>query len=315
MPYALLQTTLCRLGGLLYAPFLTSIALFAFCSPAPAEVIFETTSPYHHILVVDWNGIRSLRFDDAQESRMSLIDPLKGHFEYTEYFHMPWLWNTQMVSVLMVGLGGGTTQRLFEHYYTNVNVETVEIDPAVLQVARNYFHFKESAHQKVHLEDGRVFLRRSTNRHDLIIMDAYVQGRYGSSIPPHLTTTEFFQLARDHLTTNGVLAYNIIGNLKEFRPEIVGAMYRTINTVFPQVYVFPAHSSQNVVLVATMSATRFDLRTLRYRAAQLVQSGRVALPTFRNRVEAFIDQPPASARRSPVLTDDYAPVESLTTVR
>jgi len=27
-----------------------------------------------------------LCFDDARETRMSLQDPMKGHFEYTEYF-------------------------------------------------------------------------------------------------------------------------------------------------------------------------------------------------------------------------------------
>ena len=36
------------------------------------------------------------------------------------------------------------------------------------------------------------------------VLDAYVQHRYGSSIPYQLATEEFFQLASDHLTTNGV---------------------------------------------------------------------------------------------------------------
>ena len=75
-------------------------------SLARADLVFEVTSPYHHIRVVDENGLRVLYFDDAPESRMSMQDPLRGHFEYTEYFHMAWLWNTQLTNVLMVGLGG-----------------------------------------------------------------------------------------------------------------------------------------------------------------------------------------------------------------
>src|SRR6266576_3361074 len=108
------------------------------------SVVFDTTSPYHHIRVIDHGGMRTLCFDDAWESQIALNDPMKGHFEYTEYFHMPWLWNTQIVNVLMIGLGGGTTQRSFEHYYPDVNVQSVEIDPMVARVARDYFEFKDS---------------------------------------------------------------------------------------------------------------------------------------------------------------------------
>jgi spermidine synthase len=238
-------------------------------------------------------------------------DPLKGHFEYTEYFQMAWLWNTQITNVLMVGLGGGTAQRAFEHYYPGVNVETVEIDPMVLRVAQDYFKFKQSPRQKVQVADGRVFLRRSTVRHDLIILDAYVSGRYGSSIPQHLATKEFFELVRDHLTTNGVVAYNVIGTMNDWHAGIVGAIYRTLKSVFPQVYLFPAQTSQNVVLVATRTGVRADLFGLRQRASQLVQTGRVTLPGFRERIEVFKPLAPPSAARSPVLTDDYAPVEGL----
>src|SRR5205823_4432442 len=124
-----------------------------------------------------------------------------------EYFHMPWIWNPDIKRAAMIGLGGGSTQRSYQAYYTNVMVETVEIDPAVISVAKKYFGVTETANHKINSEDGRVFLRRSRGTYDLIIMDAYTTTRYGSSIPPHLTTREFFGIARDRLSTNGVLAY------------------------------------------------------------------------------------------------------------
>jgi spermidine synthase len=286
------------------------VALLA-CSPSRAQLVYEVTSPYHHIRVVDEDGTRTLYFDDAMESRMWTLDPLKGHFEYTEYFHMAWLWNQQITNVLMVGLGAGTAQRSFEHYYPGVKVETVEIDPMVVRVARDFFSFHEADRQKVHVADGRVFLRRSTARYDLIILDAYLSGRYGSSIPQHLATREFFALVRDHLTTDGVVAYNVIGTVDDWHAGIVGAIYRTLKTLFPQVYLFPARSSRNVVLVATRSAVRADLFALRQRAALLVQTQRVTVPGFSERLEVFQAQAPLSVARSPVLTDDYAPVEGL----
>ena len=294
---------LCLLTGVL--------CLFAARDTLGAGLVYEITSAYHHIRVVDDGGVRTLYFDDAMETRMSIANPLQGHFEYTEFFHLPWLWNTGITSVLTIGLGGGSVQRSFEHYYPGVRIETVEIDPAVLEVAKSYFGFKESDRQKAFIEDGRVYLRRTRSRYDLIVLDAYVQGRYGSSIPQHLATKEFFELARDHLSTNGLVAYNVIGSVNAWHSDVVGALYRTLKAVFPQVYLFPARTSGNVVLLATRASGRVDIAPLRTRAVFLRDSGRIQLPGFIQRLESFSANPPPNALRSPILTDDYAPVEGL----
>jgi spermidine synthase len=276
-----------------------------------SAVVYETTSPYHHIRVVDQADVRTLCFDDATETRISVGDPLSGHFEYTGFFHMGWLWNTNITRVLMIGLGGGSAQISFAHYYPEVRIDSVEIDPVVVRVAKQYFSFKETERQRVFVEDGRMFLRRTTNSYDLIILDAYVQGRYGSSIPQHLATKEFFELARSRLTTNGILAYNVIGSMSGWRADIVGAIYRTMQSTFPQVYSFPARSSQNVVLLATRAQVRANLSALRMRADEMIKNKRLTLPAFKDRLSAFEVLPPRSYSRSPVLTDDYAPVEGL----
>src|SRR5205809_453849 len=83
-----------------------------------------------------------------------------------------------------------------------------------VNVAKEYFKVQETPALKIRNQDGRVFLNRTSDRYDVIIMDAYTTSRYGSSIPPHLTTREFFALASAHLTTNGVLAYNVIGQIQ-----------------------------------------------------------------------------------------------------
>jgi spermidine synthase len=276
-----------------------------------AVVVFNTYSAYHHIQVLDDLGIRTLSFNGSMETKMSRMNPLQGHFEYTEYFHMPWLWNTNMKRVLMIGLGGGSTQRAYQHYYTNVMVDTVELDPVVIKVAKDFFRTVPTATHRIHTNDGRIFLRRTTNLYDAVIMDAYATTRYGSSVPPHLTTTEFFQLARSHLTADGVLAYNIIGQMEGWNEEFVGSIYRTLREVFPQVYFFPATESRNVVLIATRNPERFDPARVAATGAALVRSRQVKLPTFTTRLKSFDTNAPAAAFRAPVLTDDRAGVEGL----
>jgi spermidine synthase len=273
-------------------------------------IIFERTSAYHHIRVIDEAGRRTLSFDGTSETRMSLQNSLQGHFEYTEFFHMPWLW-VNLSNVLMIGLGGGSTQRAYQHYCPDVTVETVEIDPAVVSVAREYFFVKETEKHQIQVADGRVFLRRSTNRYDAILMDAYTENRYGSFLPLHMVTREFFQLASDHLVTNGVLAYNVIGQIQGYRADLLGAMYRTLKSVFPEVYLFPADDSQNVVFVATKSKLKYTQPMIEQRTTWLLQNRRVRLPTFKERARAFRAEGPPSWVRSPVLTDDFSPIEGL----
>ncbi len=300
-----------KLNGYPAALFSMGLGLAATC--VSAEVVFEATSPYHHIRVVDADGMRMLSFDSTRETRMSLSDPFQGHFEYTEYFQMPWLWNTQLTRVLMIGLGGASTQRAYQHYYPQVSVETAELDPLVVQVARDYFGYKESASHQVRVQDGRVHLRRGSTLYDAILVDAYVKGRYGSSIPYHLATEEFFKLANQRLTTNGVLAYNVIGTLDGWQADILGSLYKTMKGVFPQMYLFPASASQNVVLVGVKSGERLDATRLRQRADGLIRSGQVKLPTFRTRLQALRLEPPASFKQSQTLTDDFAPVDGMLT--
>ena len=113
------------------------------------------------------------------------------------------------------------------------------------------------------------------------------------------------------MSTNGVFAYNVIGQIKGVRATLIGAMYRTMSEVFPHVYMFPAAESENVVFVATKSQEPFNYTRAAAEAYKLINSGAVTLPTFSLRVKSFMDQPPPTAGTSPLLTDDYAPIESL----
>lgn len=276
-----------------------------------SNVRFQGMSPYHNIQVVDKKGFRILSFDGTTESRISLTNALEGHFEYTEYFHMAWLWNREITNVLLIGLGGGTVQRSFEHYYPQWRLETAEIDPLVRQVALEFFSFTESPSQQIRLEDGRVYLRRARTPYDYIILDAYTKGRYGSAIPYHLATKEFFELANERLSTNGVIAYNVIGTMSGWQTDILGAVYKTMKSVFPQVYFFPARGSYNTVLVGTKSPASVNMVELRKRADDLMRSKEVTLPTFRTRFQVLRLQPAPGFYQSRVLTDDFAPVDGL----
>lgn len=284
-----------------------------FAAVAEGAVRHRSQSAHNQITVEDKGGYRMLRFNGSMETRLLIANPLLGHFEYTDYFQMPLLWNPKAKRVLVMGLGGGSTQRAFQHYFPTVHVDTVELDPTVAKVAKEWFGVKENKTHKIHISDGRGYLRRNKERkYDAIMMDAYSSNTYGSFIPYHLATKEFFQLAAEDLTVNGVLAYNVIGTYNEWRADIVGSMYRTMKTVFPHVYHFPAADSRNIVLVGVKAKTGgLTSATLRARL-DLLRRAQPKLPAhFGPRLGRIQANAPLSAAKSPVLTDDHAPISKL----
>jgi spermidine synthase len=284
-----------------------------FAAVAEGAVRHRSQSAHNQITVEDKGGYRMLRFNGSMETRLLIANPLLGHFEYTDYFQMPLLWNPKAKRVLVMGLGGGSTQRAFQHYFPTVHVDTVELDPTVAKVAKEWFGVKENKTHKIHISDGRGYLRRNKERkYDAIMMDAYSSNTYGSFIPYHLATKEFFQLAAEDLTVNGVLAYNVIGTYNEWRADIVGSMYRTMKTVFPHVYHFPAADSRNIVLLGVKAKTGgLTSATLRARL-DLLRRAQPKLPAhFGPRLGRIQANAPLSAAKSPVLTDDHAPISKL----
>jgi len=283
-----------------------------FASATKAEVRYRKTSAHNQITVEDSGGYRLLRFNGSMETRMWIRIPTYGHFEYTEYFQMPLLWNPNAKRVLMMGLGGGSTFRAFNNYYPDIHMDTVELDPEVAKVAERFFHVKETPKHKIHFGDGRAFLRlNKKHKYDAIMMDAYTSNQYGSNIPYHLATKEFFEMASEDLTKNGALVYNVIGSYQGWRADIVGSVYRTMKEVFPQVYHFPASDSKNIVILGVKAKQGLTSATLKAKVDAL-RLARPKLPAdFGRRLARIRAAAPASANKSPVLTDDFAPTNGL----
>lgn len=216
---------------------------------ASGQVIFENYSAYHHILVEDVKGYRLLRFDSAIQSTMALGDPQRGGFEYTDFFHVPMVFNPAARRVLFLGLGGGTGPKSFLRLYPGVDVEVAEIDPAVVDVARRYFGVPESDRLTTVLQDGRVHLQRAKESYDIIVADAYASGPYGAYIPYHLATIEFFQLAYRRLTNGGCIVYNVVGASNGRDVSTLRDLRTTMARVFHATYTFQAASSLNSIVI------------------------------------------------------------------
>jgi spermidine synthase len=142
--------------------------------------------------------------------------------------------------------------------------------------------------------DGRVFLNRSSELYDLILLDAY----RGGMVPFHLLTKEFHALIKQHLAPGGAAAFNVHTGTRLYASTV-----KTLSSVFPGIDVHP--SSGEAIVVATPTPLP-DKDTLARKAAALQDryGFRFPLPyIFARRTE----NPLAQVARGDLLTDDFAP--------
>ena len=162
--------------------------------------------------------------------------------------------------------------------------------------------FKETERNKVVIKDGRRFLRRSPDRWDWIVIDAFVRN---SQYPPHLATHEFFALVGDHLNDDGVLAINIIAGNK-LHDCLIGA----IASAFPSVVLFVVPTSANVVALASRNPHANLEERLKAAPAAPLSTMMIDNGVDLSHIAA-IGAPPGALVCARPLTDDFAPTEFL----
>jgi spermidine synthase len=280
-----------------------------FCSSLPAlaasNTLYKKDSLYHHIIVTDDDGLRTLRFDRLRQSAMDLNEPDRMVFHYTQYLHLAMAFHDNPQRVLFIGLGGGSTPRRFHRDYPTLRIDVAELDPEVVSVAKRYFMFQESERMQVQAVDGRIFLQKTPHRYDVIVLDAY----YADAIPFHLSTREFLQELKAKLTPTGILVSNIIGSVRGNDSKLFRSILKTLQTEFPQTYVFPVDEVSNIIVIATQEKDRLSKQEVIRRARRLEDERKVLFPLERFAHTYVLD--PIPLQDVPVLTDDYAPVDGL----
>jgi predicted membrane-bound spermidine synthase len=279
------------------------------------QVLFRQDTQYHRITVTEVAGIRNLRFDATRQSGITLSDGITSAVRYPDYMQLSMALKPDAKSALVLGLGGGLISKRFWHDYPQMKVDSVEIDPVVVDVARRYFSFPEDSRLRVFTQDARRYVQTTKDTYDIVIMDAY----YADALPFHLTTQEFFKETKSRMATDGVLAYNVISALEGEKSKLFRSLYRTAGTTWKHLWVFRVdvgqgdvpESRQNIIVLATDSdVTGAEL----LRRISTAVDGRSQVPGLA-KMGADLYTHMVEVSDVPVMTDAYAPTDSLISVQ
>lgn len=199
--------------------------------------------------------------------------------------------------VLILGMGTGTFATQCRNYFSGaVNIEGVEIDQKITDLAETYFDLSEEI--PVTTYDGRAYLQAVDKTYDVIMVDAYQD----ITIPFQMSSVEFFSEVKAHLKPNGVMVVNM--NMKSDGEESINAyLSDTIASVFDQVYTADVANNTNRELFASDNPQMLALMAEGVAAVRDEE-----LQTMMHMVaDAMVAYEPGNL----ILTDDKAPVELL----
>lgn len=283
----------------------TLFALFASLmatSSSATNVIHTEKSLYRNIVIYEEGDQRCMSFSQrdqsARQTCKSLGDPNAFVFTYTKMMMGALYLNPTPRNVLIIGLGGGVLPMALAAIYPDTVIDIVEIDPAVVKVASQFFGFHSGPKIRVIEEDGRVFAKRAgkaDQRYDLIMLDAF-DHQY---IPEHLLTQEFLLEIKKLLTPDGVLAANTFSTSRLYDHEST-----TYQSVFGVFYNLRVQYKNRIILakldgLPTRDAIERNATTLEEKLKPLGFGREWLLPLF----STERDWKPEAR----ILTDQYSP--------
>lgn len=157
------------------------------------------------------------------------------------------------VSVLVVGLGGGGLPQFIRDYVPGVRVEVVELDPAVLEVAKTWFGFQTDDRLRVIIGDGLEHISmlesKGGNFYDIIMFDVDSKDpTLGMSCPPPaFVETGLLEKVFKLLSSRGVFMLNLVCRDSVLRQSVL----ERLQAVFPSVLSRPIEGEVNEVLLCS----------------------------------------------------------------
>lgn len=201
-----LRSTLCLLFIVLIAS-----AAYTLLQPSEPKLIHSQDSNFGALLVFEEGDERCMNFetmyDHGRQTCISLRDPKQLVFAYTRMMVSALYLNPQPKNILIIGLGGASLANALANILPNTTIDSVEIEPAVAQVAQQYFNYQLGPRQRLYIEDGRAYVEQANTQglqYDMVMLDAFDM----DYIPEHLMTLEFLQQLKRILSPQGILIAN-----------------------------------------------------------------------------------------------------------
>ena len=149
--------------------------------------------------------------------------------------------------IAVIGMGTGLTTHTLLSSPTVERVDTIEIEPFMVEAARNFHPINANAYadprSNIVFDDAKTYFSTQNRKYDLIISEPSNPWVSGVS---SLFTREFYRLARRHLTEGGLLVQWF--QLYEIDASLVGSVLVALGQEFPDYAIYAATDSDLLIV-------------------------------------------------------------------
>ena len=266
--------------------------------------VFTKDTHYGNLKVVDYSlgdrRHRELMIDGLIQGGIDVRDR-QSVFEYAYYLEfLPYGINPAGKNCLVIGLGAGLVPVWYEA--RGIRTDIVDIDPDVVDIAKNYFGFSVSG--DIIISDARYYLNTSSKQYDYIILDVF----NGDTTPGHILSLEALELVKARLTEKGIVGINLIGSLKR-ENFMTASIIRTLEKVFRNVVIYPNYAVETSDGGGNITLLAYDADFKPFDPGSV--AGLPVHPFAQEGVKRFLGKSfkLPSGTAAMVLTDDHNPID------
>ncbi|MBD3671856.1 MAG: hypothetical protein HUJ29_13885 [Gammaproteobacteria bacterium] len=246
------------------------------------RLIYSITDDLGPVQVYENQVLRSLHFGTrARQSAMYPNKPYLLPLSYSRYMLAPLLFIPRVRRVLILGFGAGSLfQYMNYHFKPELDIVTVELRQAVIDVARDYFHLQEYEQDlEINVMPAMEYLEQEHAPFDLVFVDIYNDKGADQTL---LEQRFFTQLLR-HVNEHGMISVNLWSSHSAAFKQVSA----NIQQHFPYLLNLPVPNKGNVIVLAGQTPTDLMHPDLMSRAKLLQQQFNTEFPMLLNQLRNY----------------------------
>ena len=192
---------------------------------------------------------------------------------------------THDVQLLLIGLGGGSLPMFIYTHFPRIYTTVVELDPDIVDVAKNWFGFHESERMNLIVRDGVEILKEKSKNYDIIVFD--IDSKDTSkplSCPPSVfIKEETLRNVKAMTIPGGLFILNLVCRDKKTNEDVI----KSIHQMFRQVCQMDIENDVNEILIGSDSKVNAELskatnygRKLQAQISEVSPTSNVELASF-----------------------------------
>lgn len=264
------------------------VAFFVVMIAPTASQAIDIDTPSAHYTVFEWDSndvrYRGLAMGPGGvQSGIRLDQPYVPVFWYTNELASLIEQTSQRQDILMLGGGTFTLPQQVARSHPESQIDVVEIDPELANIAREHFVYQDPANVEIIFEDARTYSNRATKRYDIVVVDVYGN----TDIPFTFMTSEYGEAVQRIMKPGGVVMVNMIAGEQGDCAALLAALEAPYRRNFTQHLIKPNSTAATAGVPHNIIGVYSD--------SSVAYPGYSSLP----------------AGPTEVLTDDYAPAERI----